>query len=787
MRSSYLFLVLLLCGNFAFGQQSLNLTLAGQVNSQPNLNDCWGWVGPNNTEYAIAGNIAGGEIIVDITNPNSPQLVQTLPGPPSTWRDMKTWGNYAYITNEASGGLRIIDLSGLPNNVVYKDTIIQGMNTSHNIYIDNGFAYIVGMDVFNGGMMMLDLSDPWFPNYVGNYDNRYVHDVYVRNNIAYAGELSAGLTIIDVNNKSNPQVIANRQYQGNFTHNTWLNDAGTVCFTTDEVTAGKITAFEISNLSNIELLDEIQSSLSTDGQVIPHNTHVLNDYLVTSYYRDGLNIIDAARPHNLIEVGYYDTSPLSGTGFDGNWGAYPFFPSGTIIASDMDDGLFVFQPGYIRGCYLEGEVTDASTTQPIANADIEIQGANVTDLSSSTGDYATGTAQAGTYNVKYSKFGYRDSTISTVLANGQLVIQDVPLEPLDRVSFTVNVIEEGSGNPIGAAAVEFREINGNANLPYTTNSGGIVTDPNFISATYTVIAGKWGYRTKEVQFTVNSTNNSLTIELPVGYYDDFALDFNWSVGGPASAGIWERGDPVGTSNQGTQYNPEDDLNFDIGVEAYVTGNGGGSFGSDDVDNGETRLISPVMDLSNYVEPVVKYYRWFANGGGFGGNPDDTLRIEIFNGSNTVVLNRVFGTNQNAWQQDTFVVSNFLTPTSNMRMRFICGDYNSGHVTEGAVDLFEVIDLLPNSVKDLPLAENAELIVSPNPLAGRATVNFDIGTEVRVENVRFEVRNVMGQQLFERQLDVNRGTFLMDLDLAEGIYIGSLLANDRVIKTFRIVK
>jgi choice-of-anchor B domain-containing protein len=787
MRRIYLFLFLLFATGAVMGQQSLNLTLNGHVTSFPTLNDCWGWVAPNNAEYAIVGNIQGGEIIVDVTNPSNPQVVQTLPGPASTWRDMKTHGNYAYITNEASGGLRIIDLSGLPNNVVYKDTIIQGMNTSHNIYIDNGFAYIVGMDVFNGGILVLDLSDPWFPNYVGHYDQRYVHDIYVRNNIAYAGELAQGLAIIDFTNKSNPQVLANRQYQGNFTHNTWLNDAGTVCFTTDEVSAGKITAFEISNLNNIELLDDIQSSLSTDGLVIPHNTHVLNDYLVTSYYRDGLHIVDAARPHNLIEVGYYDTSPLSGNGFDGNWGAYPFFPSGIIIASDMQDGLFIFQPNYVRGCYLEGEITDAVSTLPIPNADIEIQGANINDLSDNGGDYATGTAQAGTYNVKYSKFGYQDSIIPTVLANGQLVIQNVPLQPTDRVNFTVNVIEEGSGNPIGAAEVEFREVNGNANLAYSTNSSGIVTDPNFIAANYMVIAGKWGYRTKQVPFTASTTNNSLTIELPKGYYDDFALDFNWDVSGNANAGIWERGEPIGTSNQGTQYNPDDDVQTDIGVECYVTGNGGGSFGSDDVDGGVTNLRSPVMDLSNYVEPVVKYYRWFANGGGFGGNPDDSLRIEISNGSTTAVLNRVFGTNQNFWQQDTFVVSNYLTPTSNMRIRFICGDYNFGHVTEGAVDMFEVIDLLASTVPEGPLAENVELTVAPNPIRDRAMVNYDLGTEIRIENATFEVHNAVGQLIYTRQLNTNRGSFSFNEELATGFYLGSLKANGRVLKTFRMVK
>lgn len=786
MRKILFSILLLTIGTSVSAQTSLNLTLAGHVTNPANLNDVWGWVAPNNDEYAICGKMSGGEIIVNVTNPNNPVVVQNLPGPQSTWRDMKTWGNFCYVTNEASGGVRIIDMSGLPNSVQYKDTVIGGMTTAHNLYIDNGFAYIVGGDVNNGGIEFWDLSDPWYPSYAGSYNENYVHDIYVRNNIAYAGELSNGLTIINVSNKSNPQVIGNRQYQGNFTHNTWLNDAGTVCFTTDEVSAGKITAFEVSNPASVDFLDDIQSSLSADGKSIPHNTHVLNDFLVTSYYRDGVNIVDGARSHNLIEVGYYDTSPLNGDGFDGDWGAYPFLPSGNILVSDMDDGLFVFSPNYVRGCYLEGEVTDASTTFPISNAIIDIQGSGVADLSNTLGDYATGTAAPGTFQVKYSKFGYQDSIVPTVLANGVLVTQDVPLQPTARINFTVTVIEEGTGNPIPSAKVLFREVNNNANLPYTTNSNGIVNDPNFIGATYEVYAGKWGYRTKATTITANSSNTSLIIELPKGYYDDYALDFNWTVSGNANAGIWERGEPIGTSGNFGQSNPEDDISTDISDECYVTGNGGGSIGADDVDGGVTILTSPNMDLSTYVEPVVKYYRWFANGGGFG-NINDTLRVEINNGTQTVVLNRIFGSNSNIWVQDTFLLSNHITPTSNMTIRFICGDYGDGHVTEGAVDVFEVIDLLPNAVADQISTENVELAVSPNPVRGEAVVSFNLGTDSRVEGAVFEVHDLFGRLLHSETISQNEGSFPLNLDLAEGVYMGSLKAKGQVLKTFRILK
>ena len=65
----------------------------------------------------------------------------------------------------------------------------------------------------------------------------------------------------------------------------------------------------------------------------------------------------------------YDTyTQGSGNGFNGCWGVYPFLPSGTIVASDIDNGLFVLQPTYVRGCYLEGTITDLNSGIPIPGA-----------------------------------------------------------------------------------------------------------------------------------------------------------------------------------------------------------------------------------------------------------------------------------------------------------------------------------------------------------------------------------------------------------------------------------
>jgi hypothetical protein len=61
-----------------------------------------------------------------------------------------------------------------------------------------------------------------------------------------------------------------------------------------------------------------------------------------SYYVDGTRVLDISDPTNPVEVGYFDTSDLTGL-FDGNWGTYAYLPSGYIISSDRNNGLFIFE------------------------------------------------------------------------------------------------------------------------------------------------------------------------------------------------------------------------------------------------------------------------------------------------------------------------------------------------------------------------------------------------------------------------------------------------------------
>ena len=178
------------------------------------LNDIWGFTDELNNEYALVG-ARKGVSIVDVTTPSNPQEVFWTQGMESVWRDLKTFGDYAYVTTEADDGLLIIDLTGLPSNTNlpltnWYDTGADFWSSAHNLWIDeNGICYIFGANRGNGGVIMLDVAtDPMNPTEVGEFDNWYCHDVYVRNDTMYLAHIFDGfISIVDVTDKSNPVLL----------------------------------------------------------------------------------------------------------------------------------------------------------------------------------------------------------------------------------------------------------------------------------------------------------------------------------------------------------------------------------------------------------------------------------------------------------------------------------------------------------------------------------------------------------------------------------------------------
>jgi choice-of-anchor B domain-containing protein len=747
-------------------QQLGYLDLVTMHNSD--LSDIWGWSNGTN-EYAIVG-VNNGTSVVDVTDPTNPVEVFFEPGMNSIWRDIKTYNGYAYVTTEEQNGLLIIDLNTLPGNTNLNTYYYTGFGSNqwesaHNLYIDeNGLCYIFGANRGNGGCIILDLnSNPTNPAEVGEVDNWYVHDGVARGDTLYLAHISDGFfTMWDISDVNNMQMLGQQISPGAFCHNLWFSDDGNYVYTTDEITNGYIGEYNISDPTNMIELDRIQSSPGMD--VIPHNAHFIDDYIVTSYYRDGVVIHDVSNKGNMIEVGNFDTAPnFSGDGFNGCWGVYPWLPSGNVIASDIEKGLYVLGTTYQRGCYLEGEVTDISNATPINGATIEILGTSIFDQSSLIGEYATGFATSGTYDVAYSHPQFiSDTAFGVTLSNGVITIQDMQLVPLQGFSLTVHANDLSTSAGVENSLVYI--YNNDFTFNGQTDANGDVSFSSFYPGTYNIHVGLWGYveycSTGEL---IDGSSLNFIADLQKGYTDLFNLDLGWTVSGNAPDGVWERDDPLGTTYQGNFSNPEDDSQ-DCGNIAYITGNAGGNAGSDDVDQSSTILESPLISLDSSMggAAVIEMDLWWFNSGG-NSPPNDSLSIYLSDGSQQELIAEYYSSQSGMqWDFVSVQVPEILDFT-NLKLKVVTADWQvaGGHLVEAGIDNFKIFETLSIDEK-----QEHSILIYPNPSEG----NFYFDCAIEMDT--YEIYDLTGKLIVKDRVNSNLIPFS-----EKGIYFIVFKGND----------
>jgi choice-of-anchor B domain-containing protein len=775
--------------------QNYNVQFQGQLMyGQQTLANICGYRDSLGNEYALCG-ASQGMSIVDVTNPAAPVQVAQIPNVDDLWKEIKVYKGFAYVTTEGNGGaLQIVDMRGLPNTTLprqyyFGDGAIAGqLSTVHALHIDTtlGYCYLFGSNIGQGGAVVLDLNaDPYNPTYVGEYQqNGYVHDGYVDNDTLYAGHIYAGFfTVVDMTNKTAPVVLATQTTPTAFTHNVWISDDRNFLFTTDENTNSFLGAYDISNLSNIQEVDRMQTTPGS-GSVV-HNTHILNNWAITSWYKDGFNIVDVTRPHNLVEVGRYDTYAGTGNGFEGAWGVYPFLPSGTIVVSNIDEGLFVLSPTYVRACYLEGTVTDSTCGTPLTGVTITISSVNVTTTSDIAGNFATGTHLPGTYTVTFSKPGYTSVVMNNVVfAPGQVNLYNINMFSPNNVSINGTVTDAASSSVLQNVQVSYTSSSNT--YSFTSDVAGQYSNCNGITDLYTIGAAQWGYLMYCAQDSVTPSASSAQISLQRGYEDEFTFDLGWTVSGTALSGSWERGEPVGTSYLATNdANPDVDVNSDCTDKCFVTGNGGGNASNDDVDGGQTTLSSPLFDLTTYNDPWIHYDRWFFNAGG-SGNPNDSMVVRLTNGTVTTTVENVNANTagMSSWVHRAVRVNPLMTKTASMRLTVQIADQQPGHLLEGAFDHFYVVD--SNAVSVPEVEQQAAVTAFPNPFSGQVQINYTLPSQFTGKAV-LEITDVTGRIVAMQQLNGTQGVLLSGDQLGGGVYFVRIIAGTEVLSTTRIVK
>jgi choice-of-anchor B domain-containing protein len=453
-KKIFTFIGSLFIGSMAFAQS--NMTLLSHT-AIPQYGGASGVIGAtqqasdilafryNNTSYAAIGAYTG-TVIFNINNPALPVQVAYVPNPDNsvnTWRDLEVWGNYLYVGQEytSATGHAIIDLRTLGGTVSttwWTPTFLENganvtLSSSHTIWIDGGFLYMNR----SGGTYIFDVrSSPTAPTYMGHAQpsGNYTHDCYTRNDTLYVSDIyGVGCEIYDVRNKTAPVFVASVPTPFAFNHNSWVSNSGTYLFTTDEKPDAPIAAYNIHDRSNIQEIGQFKRFPYTAGTVA-HNIYcVANDFAVVAHYTDGIILLDTKYPDNMIEVGNYDTYPdpiNTVHPYQGIWAVNCTLPNGNLVASDINTGLWIFQPTYNRASWLQGTTTDAANGNLLTNVDVRIR-RSATDIaqtvSKTTGIYKTGHAQAGTCEVVFTKAGYYDETRTVNLVQNQITTLNVQM------------------------------------------------------------------------------------------------------------------------------------------------------------------------------------------------------------------------------------------------------------------------------------------------------------------------------------------------------------------------
>jgi choice-of-anchor B domain-containing protein len=392
-------LLLLLCFSpiLTIAQISQNISLYANwidssVVAEPNFalkyNSVWGYA-QGGKEYAIIGSTKGTHI-VDVTNPSSPVQVDYVAGRRSNciWREYKTYNNYLYMVSDDGGSpansMQIMDLSYLPDSVhvVYDSNAL--IERAHTLFIDGNRLYLA---VPKGGtagtgisMAVYSLANPESPTLLRRLNQDYsaisvVHDMYVRNDTVFASAANQGLHIYKFTAQNTFQEIASftAYPSSGYNHSSALTDNGRILVFADEVPAGlDLKAIEVSDLSNISLLDLFNSG----STATPHNPFIRkgdNTHVTVAYYADGVQIFNLSNPANITRTGFYDTDPLNNGGnsnYQGCWGAYVDLPSGVLLASDMQNGLFILDATVALGLKVDAEQSTKMVAYPVPFTDV---------------------------------------------------------------------------------------------------------------------------------------------------------------------------------------------------------------------------------------------------------------------------------------------------------------------------------------------------------------------------------------------------------------------------------
>ncbi len=328
---------------------------------------------------------------IDLHDPAKPFITDSVVVDARTINDLMTTedGKFGVLTREGASSRKngIVVLSfedpAHPKPIAdFTETVSGGV---HSTYVYQGHVYLT--DDATGSLRVIDIRDPYHPRQVARWETprspagRMLHDVDVRDGMAYLSYWNDGLVILDVGNgikggsPENPQLVSQLKYDLNAlyrdveavggpgfirgTHTAWRH--GKYVFVGDEVFAarpqatgfyvgvlgfgrayGRLHVVDVSDLTRPRIVAWYEPP---DGGT--HNLWVAGDTLYLGDYQGGLRVLDISGElrGDLLRQGREIAHVATGDkqGFTPNapnaWGA--IYRDGHIFVPDMNSGLWI--------------------------------------------------------------------------------------------------------------------------------------------------------------------------------------------------------------------------------------------------------------------------------------------------------------------------------------------------------------------------------------------------------------------------------------------------------------
>ncbi len=373
----------------------------GEANLQNQYNEVWGYAA-NGREFAFIGSTVGLNVF-DVTDPVNSVLVDQVAGRFAgsgvVHRDYKVHAHHLYaVCDQGPSSLQIFDLQYLPDSVHLVYDSDEFFFRAHNIQVDtvNARLYTCGGSNPFSVYSIADPADPvrlsnleqdvhWWGGAVG-----YVHDCFVRDNIVWCND-EDGMHVLDFTDPQEPVLLGAITSYANagYNHSGWMNDAGTLYVMADETHGSPLKFIDATDVTDLEVGSTVTTGVHPASVV--HNPFFTGDKVHVAYYHDGYWSWDVSDPDQPALLGFYDTNLApNGNTFRGAWGVYPYLPSGNMLVSDMQTGLWVLRtdfstsvggrqpipPFRIHPTITEGRVFVDRLDQRLRTAQVEVVASN---------------------------------------------------------------------------------------------------------------------------------------------------------------------------------------------------------------------------------------------------------------------------------------------------------------------------------------------------------------------------------------------------------------------------